>query len=282
MAKKAKKKAKASKNEKAAAKAGVSLKEYKSSKGSSSKSSSKSEKKATKQIKKYYGEKEEDVTKKAETEAKRLKEDMDRVLADAGIAKTRAMEDYQRNIGNIESNKAADVSDLNYYVTTSKTRTGEDLNTALAKETRRYSLEQDKINQDLADAGLTFSERTPEKVAAAGSAENIAAVETEANRSFQDIARYEAVKNRDIELKYGDQTTQAETTKTRTLEDILNEQNAAAQKIQRGEEDVAFGKAIDIRDISYARDTDIATTQQLFKQNEATKKNNELLYNVLG
>jgi hypothetical protein len=273
----AKKKAKASKNEKAAAKAGVSLKEYKASKGSSSKSSS-SDKSAKKQIKKYYGEEEEQVKKKAETDTKRLQEDLASIMRDAGITSTRATEDYIRNIGNIQANKAADVADINDYVKTNTGRTQEDLDTSLAKESRRYALESDKINQDLADSGLTFSERTPEKVAAAGTAETQAGIQTEANRSFQDIARYEAVKNRDVELKYGQQTEEATTTKTRTLEDVLNEQADKAQKIQRGQEDVAFGKASDIRDISYNKDTalynvDLNTAQQ------ANNLQNEILKN---
>lgn len=246
------------------------------------KSSSSAEKKAVKKIKKYYEEKESDVKKKAETESKRLQEDLDRVLKDAGIAKTRAIEDYQRNIRNIEAGKSADLDDLNNYTVTQKGRTQEDLDTALAKETRRYTLEQDKINQTLADSGLTFSEREPEKVAAEDTAITRKGFQTEAERSFQDIARYETVKNRDIQLKYGDLTAEAETQKARSLEDILNTQQAAEQKIKRGEEDVAFGKAIDVRDISYGRDTDVATTEQLFENQKATDKNNELLYNVLG
>jgi len=272
------KKAKASKNEKAAAKKGVSLKEYKASKGSSSKSSSsKSDKKAKKQISKYYDENKATTEEKAATDTARLQQDLASIMRDSGIASTRATEDYIRNIGNIQANKSADVSDVNEYVKTQTSRTGEDLDTSLAKESRRYALEQDNINQNLADAGLTFSERTPEKVAQAGTAETQKGIQTEANRSFQDIARYEAVKNRDIELKYGQQTEEATTSKTRTLEDILHETADKQVKIQRGEQDVAFGKAQDIRDISYNKDTalynvDLNTFQQKNNlQNEILK-----------
>lgn len=237
---------------------GLSQKEYDKKYGktptkesSSASKKSSGEKKAVKQVKKYYSEKKTDVTAKAETDTKRYQEDLDRVLADAGIAKTRATEDYIRNIGNIEANKSADVAQLNDYVITSRGRTQEDLTTSLAKEARRYFLEYDKINSDLADRGLTFSERTPERIARETSMQNVADINLEASRSFADIARYETAKNADIQLKYGQQTEQTTTAKTRTLEDILNEQQQKAQTVQRGKEDVAFGKAIDLRDIDY-------------------------------
>jgi hypothetical protein len=275
----AKKKAKLSKNEKAAAKAGVSLKEYKASKGSSSSSS---DKKAKKQISKYYDENKKTTEEKAATDTARLQEDLANIMRDSGIASTRATEDYIRNIGNIQANKAADVADVNDYVATNKSRTQEDLDTSLAKESRRYALEQDNINQNLADAGLTFSERTPEKVAQAGTAETQKGIQTEANRSFQDIARYEAVKNRDIELKYGQQTEEATTSKTRTLEDILNETADKQQKIQRGQEDVAFGKAQDIRDISYNKDTALYNVDLNTAQQKNTLQNEILKNEVTG
>jgi hypothetical protein len=258
---------------------GMSKGAYEKSQGkSSSKSSSSSDKAAKKQISKYYDENKKNTEQKAATDTARYQEDLANIMRDSGITATRSTEDYIRNIANIEANKAADVSDINDYVATNKGRTQEDLDTSLAKESRRYALEQDNINQNLADQGLTFSERTPEKVAAAGTAETQAGIQTEANRSFQDIARYEAVKNRDVELKYGQQTEQATTTKTRTLEDILNDTADKQQKIQRGLEDVAFGKAQDIRDISYSKDTalynvDLNTAQQ------ANNLQNDILQN---
>lgn len=246
---------------------GLSKREYEKKYGKSAPSSSSSDKKAKKQIEKYYKEEKEETEKLAAMKTQRLAEDLANVMKDAGIAQTRAMEDYLRNIGNIEANKSADIADLNDYITVNRGRTQEDLDTSLAKENRRYSLEWEKINQNLADQGLTFSERRPEQIARETSALNTADIQTEASRSFQDIARYEAAKNRDIELKYGQLTQQAETSKTRTLEDILNEQADAALRIQRGQEDVAFGKAQDIRDISYNKDTalynvDLNTAQQ--------------------
>jgi hypothetical protein len=240
---------------------------------SSKSSSSKSDKKAKKQIEKYYKEEKKITEKKAKIDTARYAEDLKNVMKDSGIAQTRATEDYIRNIGNIEENKAADIADVNDYVKVNTGRTQEDLDTSLAKESRRYALEQDQINQNLADAGLTFSERTPERVAQAGTVETQTGIKTEAERSFQDIARYEAVKNRDIDLKYGQQTEEATTAKTRTLEDILNEQADKALKIQRGQEDVAFGKAQDIRDISYNKDTALYNVDLNTAQQEAILQN---------
>lgn len=249
-----------SSNEKRAAELGISLKEYKNSseyknkkKSDSKKESKKDKKKAEKQTKKYYKEKEGYVKETAETSLKRLQEDLDRIFTDLGIQKTRALEDYTRNIGNIEQNKSADVDDLNYYVETSKGRTQEDLDTALAKETRRYELEAENINQNLADAGLTFSERTPEKIAQETSQLAKEESNVEARRSFQDIARYEATKNRDIEIKYGQQATAEETTKTRTLEDIIADQTKAQQKVSRDTKDIKLGLKENLSDLGYQK-----------------------------
>lgn len=224
-----------------------------SSSSSSKKKKSDDQKKSEKETKKYYDKKEDYTKDTAETSLARLQEDLTRIFEELGIAKTRALEDYTRNIGNIEQNKAADVSDLNYYVETTKGRTQEDLDTALAKESRRYELEAENINQNLADAGLTFSDRTPEKVAQETSRLTKEGTETEARRSFQDIARYEAVKNRDIEIKYGQLTTEAETTKTRTLEDIIASQTKAQQSITRSSQDIQSGLKENLSDLGYAK-----------------------------
>jgi hypothetical protein len=214
-------------------------------------SSSKDEKKALKYTKKYYDEKKADINTKAATDTTRLAEDLTRIMAESGLAQNRATEDYIRNIGNIEANKGLDVAQLNDYVATNTGRTQEDLDIDIAKETRRFTLESDQINQNLADAGRTFSDRTEEKTATETSRLAKEGINMDASRSFQDIARYETAKNAEIQNRYGQQTEQATTTKTRTLEDILNEQQQKAQQIQRGQQDVAFGKAIDIRDTTY-------------------------------
>ena len=248
--------------------------------GSSKKKSSKksSSKKATKKIKKYYKEKVEVVKKKAKIETKRLQEDLTNIFKELGIDQTRATEDYIRNISNIEANKAADVEDLNYYVSTTTERTGENLDTSLARESRRFELEGDRINQELANLGRTFSERRPEQLAREESEITTMGIQTEAKRSFQDIARYEATLNRDIELKYGQQEELAETGKERSLEDILNVQREEKLRIKRGKEDIAFGKAIDIKDLSYGKDTDIGTTEQLFKTQQSYEDWQKELY----
>jgi hypothetical protein len=255
----------ASKNEKAAAKLGISLKEYKAKKNKSSssskKSSSKDEKKAKKEVKKYYEEKTGFAKEEKALSAKQVQEDLNNVFLEAGITKTRAMEDYVTNIGNIEANKTLDNKTLSEYVSSERGKTTEDLATSLAKESRRYSIESDKINQDLADKGLTFSERTPEQIAKGDYAQNTADINTEANRSFADIARYEATKTAETSLKYGQLTSEAESKKTRTLEDVINDQEeaqrAAALKnssldlsLKQTLSDVGYQKSDKLSDIS--------------------------------
>lgn len=267
---------------------GLSKREYekktgkKSSSSSSKKSSSGDEKKAKKQVEKYYGEKEADIKAKAELETKRLQEDLAKLMADVGIAQTRATEDYIRNIGNIESNKAIDVAGVTDYVQTNTGRTQEDLDTELAKEYRRFSLESDQINESLADKGLTFSDRTPEKIARETSRLTTTGIQTEAARSFQDIARYEVAKNMEIQNKYGQQTEEATKSKVRTLEDILNEQNTKAQAIQRGEQDIAFGKATDLRDIEYGKNDAVSTIGNFYDAQENSLSNKQEIIKVQG
>ena len=248
----------------------------------SSKNDSKDEKKAKKEVKKYYNEKKGDIEKKAEIDTKRLQEDLARIMNESGLAQTRATEDYIRNIGSIEANKGADIAQLNDYVKTNTERTREDLGTALAKESRRFSLESDNINQDLAEKGLTFSERTPEKIAQGETAQNTADINVTAERSFADIARYETAKNAEIALKYGEQTTAAETKKTRSLQDILDEQAIAAQKIQRGEQDVAFGKAIDIKDVNYSANDAVSAIGNYYDAQGNSLANAKLKTDVIG
>jgi hypothetical protein len=240
------------------------------------------QKKAEKQVKKYYGEKTSDVETKAATDTKRYQEDLQRIMNESGLAQTRATEDYIRNIGNLEANKAADVADVNDYVSVNKGRTQEDLDTSLAKETRRFSIESDKINEDLSARGMTFSDRKDEKIAQEGSALNTKDIQTTAQRSFQDIARYETARNRDIQLKYGQAETEAGVTKTRNIEDILNDQAKKAQGVQRGTEDVAFGKATDIRDINYQREDTLSGIQNFYDAQKASLKRDKMILNVKG
>jgi len=277
----------ASKNEKAAEKLGMTLKEYKKSsiykdKKRAEKKEEKSKKAEEKQIKKYYEEKTTDIESKAKVDTARLKEDLANIMNDSGIQQTRATEDYLRNIDNIENNKAADVDDLTEYVSTNTTRTGEDLETSLANESRRYEVEFDRTNQSLADAGLTFSERKQEGIDKAENVANVEASETIASRSFQDIARYEAVQNRDIELKYGQQTENAEATKTRTMEDILNDEADAKLRAARGEADIVTGQAIDIRNNDYAETGSLTDTADKYAEKAAERANQSEILNVKG
>jgi hypothetical protein len=273
----------ASKREKAAAKAGMSLKEYKKSSAykKDKKKDSGDEKKAKKQSDKYYDEKKGFSQEQNALDLKKLQQDLDSIYQEAGIAKTRAMEDYNRNIGNIESNKALDISTVADYVTTNKGRTQEDLNTSLAKETRRYALEYDQINQDLADRGMTFSERTPEKIAQESSNLAKGDIETAANRSFQDIARYEAAQTRELELKYGQQVANEEYSKNRTLEDVTNELNKEMQKTALSREAQALGFKENLSDIGYQK-ADSSSSISNYYDSQANQLKNITEQNAFG
>ena len=238
---------------------------------------SKAQKKAEKQTKKYYEEKKVQQQSAADLNTARLKEDLAKIYEYAGISQNRAIQDYTTNIGNIEANKALDVASLNDYVTVNRGRTQEDLTTSLAKESRRFALESDQINQSLADRGMTFSERTPETIAKTGSATNVSDINTAANRSFQDIFRYEAAKTAELQNKYGQQTEQATTAKTRTLEDIIKEQDKAVQANARGVEDTSIALKNNLSDLSYQKSDSLSSIGNAFDtQNAYLKKLAEL------
>lgn len=248
----------------------------------SSSSSSKDEKKAKKKIKKFYEEKEKREKEEAARKQNRLAEDLANIFKDAGIAQTRATQDYITNIGNINSGKSSESDDLNFYLQTARERGTEDLDLALAKESRRYSLEYDRINEDLADRGLTFSERKDETVAKEGSELNTEELKLVSSRSFQDLQRFEYEKNRDIQTKYDTLTKQAETEKKRNLEDIDSAKNDAVLNVNRGQEDITFGLKNSLTDIDYAKDTDVATLEQQFDIFDQTKQLNQERRDVIG
>jgi|GEM_PF-4234272 len=242
----------------------------------------KAAKKAKKEAKKYYKKKTEQAKSHAATDTKRYQEDLTRIINESGIAKTRAMEDYIRNIGNIEANKAADIADIDTYVNTNRGRTQEDLDTSLAKESRRYAIEYDKTNQGLAEAGLTFSERTPEKIIQGENVQNVADIQTAAQRSFQDIANYEASKRRNVELTYGQQTAETEKTKTRTLEDIAADIEKAQVAAGRGTEDVATKLAENLTDYGYQEKDVVSGIQNAYDVQQNYLTNTKEKANVIG
>ena len=240
--------------------------------GSSKKSSSSSEKKAKKEAEKYYEEESISAKKTAKTYTDRLTADLDKIYVDAGIAKTRAIEDYNTNIGNITNEKNTGLDDLDYYVSTSTERTGEDLQTALASETRRFEIEGDKINRSLAAAGLTFSERKSEKTAEETSRLQSEAINVEANRSFADIERYQFAKNRDIETKYSQETEQAGTTKKRTIENINDTVSSTKTAIGRQKEDISTGLADTLRQLERGEKVDVGQIGLLYDQLNLSKE----------
>ena len=240
--------------------------------GSSKKSSSSSEKKAKKEAEKYYEEESISAKKTAKTYTDRLTADLDKIYADAGIAKTRATEDYNTNIGNITNEKNTGLDDLDYYVSTSTERTGEDLQTALASETRRFEIEGDKINRSLAAAGLTFSERKSEKTAEETSRLQSEAINVEANRSFADIERYQFAKNRDIEDKFSREIGEAGTTKKRTIENINDTVSSTKTAIGRQKEDISTGLADTLRQLERGEKVDVGQIGLLYDQLNLSKE----------
>lgn len=273
----------ASKNEKRAAELGISLAQYKKTdEHKASSGDKKSQKKQEKRVKSYYKEEKQLVESKAKTETQRLQEDLTNILAELGIAKTRAIEDYTRNIKNIEENKGYDVAELQDYVNTTRERAGEDLETALSKEARRYTLELDKTNQELANAGLTFSERKAEQNVIAEGKQQVKDIETESARSFQDVARYEALKTRELELKYGQQQDAVTTQKERTLEDIVAETQKQTIAKQRGIEDIQTSKQSDLRNIGYQESGAISDIGNFFEQRAADRTAANRALNLSG
>ena len=257
----------ASKNEKRAAELGMTLKEYKKTdEYKASKADKKSQEKQTDRIKDFYSEEKGFVKEQSKTDIDRLKEDLNNIFKDLGVAKTRAIEDYQRNIKNIEENKEFDVSELTDYVDVARTRGAEDLETALNKEQRRYNIELDRINEELANTGLTFSERRSETQAQESGAQNIEDIQTASQRSFQDIARYEAIKTKELELKYSQQTDAVETKKERTLEDIINEQQNITTDINRKIEDIGTAESQQLRNIGFQKSGAISDIDSFFDQ----------------
>lgn len=282
--------AKLSDREKEAKKLGITVKELEKRKASekSSKSSKKSgsssspEKKAKKKITEYYDERQGTVKEKAKVDAKRLEEDLTRILSESGIQIDRKTEDYIKNVGLLEEDKDTEIADLNEYVTTQRGRTQEDLDTSLRKEARRFAIQSERINQDLADRGMTFSDRTDEKIEQGNTAETVAGIQTTAERSFQDIQRLEVLKSRDIDTRFQREKSAEELAKDRGIEDITRDTQQKQTQINRGKEDIAFGKAQDIKELEYGKDTDVALLGQTFDKAAQDKKYQEELFNAIG
>ena len=227
---------------------------------------------AEKAIRNNAKEDEERARSDAATTAARLQEDMNRIMELSGIQATRATEDYLTNIANLEENKETALADLNEYVSTQRERTQEDLDTALAKEERRFTLEMDRVNTSLADTGMTFSERKDEKIAQEGNAMNVADANRAARRSFSDIARYEAVKTHEITTAYNRGVALEETKKNRTLEDIMNNQQDSLTAGNRRIEDTQTNLEENLDLIDRNKDQSLLYLEM---QNASIRQNNQ-------
>ena len=254
-------------------KKGMSAREYWASKTGLPKEQYKysEEGRAVSKIKDYYEEEKKLADEEEHRTIDRLKEDLQRVLRLAGIAKTRAEEDYIRNMERLKENKETDVEDLNYYVKTQSERTEEDASTNLRREAQRFDLEQYKLNQTLASKNLVFSGMKGVRGREQGlidveNKENVLGIETEKKRSFEDIKRYEFTKNREIETTFERGTQDEERTKIRGIEDIDLGVEENKIKTERGIEDADIKEDLLKRDFEYAKDTDVHSVQLAYDQ----------------
>lgn len=233
-------------------------------------------------IEEYYEEQAEFREERADMDIDRLKEDFERVLRMAGIQKTRAEEDYKRNLGNIVQKKKADKDDLNYYIETQETRTQEDLDSALAREAFRYEMEQERLNRSLATKNLVFGGLGKGGVAGSmkGQLEQEhefqeEEFETEAERSFQDLKREEYVKNRNIEMQFEQQKGELGVKKKRAIEDAEFRVEGARTEKERGIEDIKFGEDREEWRTERLEDTDIADIQRQFAGFRQSKRHSQ-------
>lgn len=205
---------------------------------------------------KYQGKQ---IDKKYHTDIDRLKEDFNNVLKAAGIETNRTTEDWTRNMQNLAENKAADTEDMNYYVNTERSRNQEDLDTSLYKEARRYELDTLRNSESLASRNLVYSNMGGQQGGIAGGEKRDLAItnkdtqkdlNVKAQRSFEDIARYEYSKSRDITMKYNRDTNESTIAKNRGLEDINIGVDNKRIANQRDIWDTKFNNKADVYDLN--------------------------------
>lgn len=247
----------ASEREKRAAELGMSLAEYKNT----------NEYKASKKQKDYYKHKEKSVKKRAKVDIKRLGEDFQNVLRMAGIEINRTTDDWVRNMANLAEDRAADTDDMNYYVQTQQGRTQEDLDTSLYKEARRYELETARNAESLASRNLVYSGLPTQQGGIAGYEKRELGIQntdirkdinTQAQRSFEDIARYEFQKSRDITSKYNRAEFESTLSKDRGIEDIGFGVDRARLSKDRGVWDINFNKKNDLYENTAQKNTSLS------------------------
>jgi len=207
--------AKLSKRESWAARTGRPKEEYRSS----------AEGKETKAAKKYYAQKEEFADRGYDLDSDKLKKDFELVLEEAGFKKDWLMEDFTRNIKRLAEDKETDIEDLNYYLSTNRGRTQEDLDVSLTKELRSYNLNMDREAESLQERNLVFSglggvRGKEERQIKTEYQSNKEDFERTAKRSFQDLERLELVKTAAIEREYMRDVEDTTTTKERGIKQI--------------------------------------------------------------
>lgn len=271
--------AKLSRRERWAKKTGRSKYEYRKS----------AEGRAVTKIEDYYDEIRDQIGDKADIDIDRLKEDFERVLERAGVQKTRAIEDYVKNLKYLTENKATENENLNYYVKTEGQRTQEDLDTNLEKEAFRYELEQDRMDMSMASKNLAFGSLgkggvrgEQDAILGKKSKMNVDDIETAAGRSFEDIKRLEFVKNRQIEQTFERGADALSSSKKRTLEDLDFSIADAKTGKKRGIQDVKRNEDLDLWNTEHSEDSDIFGVESSFDVQRQNERHNQEMWNILG
>lgn len=268
--------AKLSRREAWAAKTGKSKYEYKDS----------AEGQADKKIKKYYKESREFIDKQHRLTENKLKDDFKMVMEEAGFRTDWLLEDYARNIGRLEQDKATDIEDLNYYVKTTGERIQEDLDVALQKELRSYNLNMDREAQSLQERNLVFSGLSGIR----GKEEGLITDEYESNksdymrtakRSFEDLKRLEFVKNTAIETEYGRNVEDTTTAKERGIKEIDFGVEKAKKIHEFNIDQLHLDKKKDVWGLEYAKDTDLALMTSNFDAQRKQEQYEKPLWNLL-
>jgi hypothetical protein len=268
--------AKMSRRERWAAKTGKDKKAYKAS----------AEGKAVGKIKKYYKESGEFIKKQYKLDKKKLQKDFELVLEEAGFTKTNLLQDYSRNIKRLEENKTTDVEELNYYLDTTRGRTQEDLDVSLGKALRNFNLTMDREAESLASRNLVFSGLRGVRGKEEGNiTEEYKSEKADymrgAERSFEDLARLEFVKNAAIEKQYGRDIEDTTTTKERGVQDIDFGVKKAEQTKTSSLKNIKLGKKKDLWSEDYAKDTDIALVESQFDSQRKQEKYEPALWETL-
>jgi hypothetical protein len=242
---------------------------------------------AKRKVTEYYDKKKEFATRTKDIDSNRLAEDFQSVLREAGISKTRYEEDFSLNMRNLVEDKATDIEDINYYKEINTGRTQEDLDTALNREMRRYRLEYEKSEEQLGSQGLLYGSLggirgKAEEALDTEHQEKTTDVSTAARRSFQDIARYEAVKTAAVNRTYSRNVEEAAMKKNRGVQDVDLDIGNASTRQSRGLQDLSNKYEEDVYNLEALKGSDVMSIYNVFNEESASDKINSALSKYLS